>query len=519
MKSFIYVLSRMSTAIFILSFLAVASVLGTYILQNRPEEEYINLFGDFWCQVFSYLGLFDLYSSWWFIDLLLILMASIVVCLWNNGRQIWKRQELPKRALPASLLKGFTQVETSLNFEGFIHKSKDLGLSIRVYEGAAYASQSKKYIYGYWAMHISVLLFSIYGLANAFFGWRGVMNLAEGEGSRTAYLFKGDVESQKTIPFYLKNNEFSIDFYDTGMPKNFETDLHIVDLDRKTVLDKHLLQVNKPYISGRYSVYQGTFGDAGSAISYSLRPVSDDDLVKVKNEEFDISVYKKIKIDEYELEFTNFKLHNVENVGEAEKFGRQFENLGPSVEYIIRGPQMSAIQLKSYLNNPHVFAVSIGDTDTGPVYANYILGLRTDEDLGWPMAVELAKAIKADKTDKEVMEVTKKLAPKYLAGLEPKERLVTALKVFQAAQIIATYELPFLVTLTDFEQKRYSGLQITHDPVSWLFWLASFVMTFGVYAILYGNWVRVWAYQKDGEVTIYVNAHKNEVEWLDAFAE
>lgn len=512
MNKFIYILTRMSTAIFMLTFLAAASALGTYVLQNRPEEEYIGLMGSFWYEVFSVFDLFNMYASWWFIGLLVLLILSIISCLNINGRIVWGRKNSPNKVPPAILLKEFHKVETKISFEEFIDKAGEQGLNVKVFEGAAFAGESKKYVYGYWAMHVSVLLFCLYGLGNAFFGWRTVMNLAEGDKSNVTYKFTANVEDKQVLPFILKNKDFSIDFYDTGMPKNFETELEVYEEDG--LVDKHLLQVNVPYIRGAYSIYQGTFGDAGSLVSYNIRPIY---LTNVKSEEKEIKVYNKTTISDFEVDFTNFKLHNVENVGEAAKFGRKLRNLGPSVEYIIRGPNMTPVQLKSYLNHPNIFAVSAGQTDAGPVYANYILGLNTEESLGWAMAAELANKMQEGMSDKEMMEIVKALAAKYLKEMEPNDRLLLALKVLHAAQIINKYELPFLVQLTDYEQKRYSGLQVSYDPFSWLFWLASFVMIFGVYASLYGNWIRVWAYNKNGKLELYIKAHKNEMEWHEKF--
>lgn len=515
MNPFVFVLTRMSTAIFMLSFLAVASVLGTYVLQNRSEEEYIQLFGPFWYKVFNFFGLFNLYASWWFVGLLLILMSSVALCLWVNGRQIWRRQYPPKKQISSLILKEFHKIETDLTFEAAIDRARRHGLRVRVFEGAAYASQSKKFVYGYWGIHLSVLCFCLYGLVNAFFGWRGVMNLAEGDRSYIAYSFKGNVEVEHKLPIVLKNKEFNIDFYGTGMPKNFETKLEVYH--NKEQVAGHLLQVNKPFIYGGYSIYQGTFGDAGSSITYTIRPALAKNKLKVKDEELNLSVYEKTKFDDYELEFTNFKLHNVENIGTSEKFGQKFRNLGPSVEYIIRGPNISSIQLKSYLNFPQIFGVAAAQTDAGPVYANYILGLSTEEDSGWQMAIEIAQRMSPEMTDMQKMEIVKDVAQKYLEGLTPQERLLQALKVMQAAQIIQAYELPFLVQLTDYEQKRYSGLQISFDPASRLFWLASLLMIFGVYASLYGNWVRVWVYNNKGKIDLYIKAHKNEQEWYEIF--
>ena len=41
--------------------------------QNEPMPNYVNQFGPFWFEVFRKLGLYAVYSAWWF---LLILAAA-----------------------------------------------------------------------------------------------------------------------------------------------------------------------------------------------------------------------------------------------------------------------------------------------------------------------------------------------------------------------------------------------------------------------------------------------------------
>ena len=60
--------------------LAATSIVGTLIPQNENPAAYIQAFGEFAFQLFSLLGLFDMYHSWWFQTLILLLTANIVVC-------------------------------------------------------------------------------------------------------------------------------------------------------------------------------------------------------------------------------------------------------------------------------------------------------------------------------------------------------------------------------------------------------------------------------------------------------
>ncbi len=68
----------MRFAISLLSVLAIASVIGTVLKQNEPMPNYVNQFGPFWFDVFGKLGLYSVYSAWWF---LLILAFLVIVDL------------------------------------------------------------------------------------------------------------------------------------------------------------------------------------------------------------------------------------------------------------------------------------------------------------------------------------------------------------------------------------------------------------------------------------------------------
>src|SRR3569832_2958700 len=73
-------LSSMRFAISLLSLLAIASVIGTVLKQNEPMTNYVNQFGPFWFEVFGKLGLYAVYSAWWFLLIMAFLVSSSFFC-------------------------------------------------------------------------------------------------------------------------------------------------------------------------------------------------------------------------------------------------------------------------------------------------------------------------------------------------------------------------------------------------------------------------------------------------------
>ena len=78
----------MNLAVTLFVALALASVIGTILKQNEPYQNYIVKFGPFWHGVFARLGLYDIYSSGWFILILAFLVTTTSICLYRNTPRV-----------------------------------------------------------------------------------------------------------------------------------------------------------------------------------------------------------------------------------------------------------------------------------------------------------------------------------------------------------------------------------------------------------------------------------------------
>ncbi len=66
--------------VFVLLTLAATSIVGTLIPQNGSPQDYILKYGDFLYRVFYVLDVFDMYHSWWFQLLVVVLTVNILAC-------------------------------------------------------------------------------------------------------------------------------------------------------------------------------------------------------------------------------------------------------------------------------------------------------------------------------------------------------------------------------------------------------------------------------------------------------
>jgi cytochrome c biogenesis protein len=78
-------------SIFLLILLALTSIVGTLIKQNAPPMEYVQHFGAGLYRFLSVLGLFDMYHSWWFRGILVLLAINIFTCSSSRFPRLWSK--------------------------------------------------------------------------------------------------------------------------------------------------------------------------------------------------------------------------------------------------------------------------------------------------------------------------------------------------------------------------------------------------------------------------------------------
>ena len=77
----IYDLFRsLKLTISLLILLAILSIIGTLITQNATRPEYVQRYGIGLYEVLNFFNLFDMYHSWWFSAILLLLVINLITC-------------------------------------------------------------------------------------------------------------------------------------------------------------------------------------------------------------------------------------------------------------------------------------------------------------------------------------------------------------------------------------------------------------------------------------------------------
>jgi cytochrome c biogenesis protein len=117
-RHFVELVSSMRFAIALLVVLAIASIIGTVLTQEDPYPNYVNQFGPFWADIFRGVSLYNVYSAWWFMLIMIFLVISVSLCVIRNGPKMiadmksWK-DRVREAGLRAFHHKGEFEVSTS----------------------------------------------------------------------------------------------------------------------------------------------------------------------------------------------------------------------------------------------------------------------------------------------------------------------------------------------------------------------------------------------------------------------
>lgn len=254
-------------SVVVLLSLAATSIIGTVIPQNEDPMLYLTTYGNFLFSIFNAGGVFDLYHSGWFRFLLCVLVINLVVCSINRLQSTWKiifpktplfqagrfkkspaRQEWIAEAAPGKL-KSLYESHMAGHYSVHRTDAAENGFLIFVEKGRWTRM-------GVYAVHTSVLLMVVGGLIGSIFGFDGYVNIPEGESTEKITLTNQNVE--KDLGFLIRCNNFNVTLYDSGMPKEYRSNLTILKGDRELITKD--IRVNDPLKFEGVSIFQSSYG-------------------------------------------------------------------------------------------------------------------------------------------------------------------------------------------------------------------------------------------------------------------
>jgi cytochrome c biogenesis protein len=254
------------TVVLLLS-LAFTSIIGTVIPQNQNPDAYLHAYGAFRYQLLSALGIFDMYHSWWFQGLMVLLTLNIVVCSIDRLRGSWKlifnRNPTirPERFSKRSDALAFTDKQSAdaliAAYEPILARRYGKCRITRSSEQAViYAEKGRLSRLGVYIVHLSVIFLLIGGLVGSLFGFEGFVNIPEGEATDTIRI--RNTGALHRLDFQIRCDDYHMEFYPNGSPKEFRSSLSIIE-GGQTVKQKDII-VNDPLRYRGINIFQSSYG-------------------------------------------------------------------------------------------------------------------------------------------------------------------------------------------------------------------------------------------------------------------
>ena len=259
--------SSVRLTIFLLLTLAATSIIGTLIPQNESPQAYLQAFGAYLYRFFDLLGLLDLYHSWWFQTLMLLLALNVMVCSIDRLSATWRiifpkrrqfslarfrrfepKEELTKNGAGEQLKKP-CQAFISRNFRYCRAEETDSGYAI-------FGERGRWTRIGVYIVHLSVICMLVGGVIGTRFGFEGFVNLAPGEAAQKIQLRNRNQMLQ--LGFAIRCDDFKVSFYPNGAPEEFRSSLSIIE-QGKVVKSQDII-VNAPLHYKGISIFQASYG-------------------------------------------------------------------------------------------------------------------------------------------------------------------------------------------------------------------------------------------------------------------
>ncbi|WP_040980492.1 MULTISPECIES: cytochrome c biogenesis protein ResB [Oceanobacillus] len=451
--------SSVKVGIWLIVIALLASILGTifpqaqFIPQNAvsrdPAVYYEDQFGILGLMYYQ-LGLYELYSSWWYMILLGLIGISLVICSLDRFVPLYKalKKQKAKRHetfLSRQRLYNETKHITQEEIEKVKKELRKQRYKVRDENGHILAEKGRFSRWGPYVNHIGLIII----LLAAVLRLSPLLYLDE-------YIWVREGE-QKVIPgtdgeYYIKNQDFIMEMHDENderfkdaiekegmVPSNYQTDVVIykdndnnvpgAEPELEPILESSI-QMNNPAKFDGYTLYQS---------GYQLNEFT--------NMEF--KVFESDDPDETSLGSFTIDLTNPESNYVLENgFKVDVEQYYP--DYILNDDGTPTSETNYPRNPAFVFSVSPPDSDSAEV--SFIgIGMNID----------------------------------------------------------ATGENDYTIGLQDYESHDVSGLQVRRDYTLPLFGLGSAIFMIGVIQGMYWQHRRIWIHAKGNGILIAAHTNKN----------
>lgn len=285
------ILTNLRLAIFMLLAIAFFSISGTVIEQGESLEFYKAnyplepaLFGFLTWKVILILGLDHVYSTWWFLALLILFGTSITACSFTRqlpalkSARRWKFYNKPTQFKKLALSAEFNlENRENASLNNLIQKLHQRNYKVfqeQDNENLLYARKGIVGRIGPIIVHIGIIVILLGSIFGTMTGFIGQEMIPSGETFQVKNIFDAGPFASAQIPkdWAVKVNRFWIDYTPKGDVDQFYSDLSVVDKQGKE-LDRQTIFVNKPLRYKGVTFYQTNWGLSAVRVRVNNSPV------------------------------------------------------------------------------------------------------------------------------------------------------------------------------------------------------------------------------------------------------
>lgn len=256
--------------VILFSLLALSTLVGSFIIQRPVSQtgQIERAYSPETLALFEALGFFDLFHSAWFVFFLLLIGVNVTCCsidMWpRHVRKAFTRdpklsdqtiRNLPHFAeiTPVAASGATLRVRIAATLKKYFKAPEVMD------EGGIYrfhVNKARLAHFGVYVIHTGIIIVLCGGVWGSLDGFEGQMALKEGETSNVVRL--KTVHRQRELGFSVRCREVKKTDYDSGSPKEFISDLEVLDADGN-VLKRKTIEVNDPLEHDGIKFYQADY--------------------------------------------------------------------------------------------------------------------------------------------------------------------------------------------------------------------------------------------------------------------
>jgi cytochrome c biogenesis protein len=229
-------------------------------------------------------------------------------------------------------------------------------------EGKAFYLEKGRYSrFGVYLVHLSVLIIFAGALIGSFFGFKGSLELREGQDKDRIFI-KGP-QMNKDLGFSVKLDRFIMSFYPNGMPKEFRSDLSIWEKGQEK--EKAVVRVNDPYTYKGITFYQHSWDQSPTSIKLSIKKGGQESDLSIRMDEI-----TPIPESPYALQ--------------AVRFVSNFSGFGPALGVFLLKDRREVDQGWILASHPEFHGNRLGEFQfkVKEIKSRYLSGLQVNRDPG-----------------------------------------------------------------------------------------------------------------------------------------